>query len=241
MNDTGGLSCVQLREMGPELALGVLSACDRATAIAHLQSCPACHEEIRELALTADRLVDLIAGCEPPVGFESRVLKRIGLSPVRRVRRRVARYRFALPAAAAAAALAFGGVGGWVIGASERVGPPAVTAPGTSAGHALLTAKLVAAGRTVGQALISTGPSPWIYMSLDADGSTLGSKVSCQLERGDGSSVTLGPFAVAKGYGHWDGPYPASSSPVTGIRLLAGNGSVLAAASFVPMYPPSDT
>jgi hypothetical protein len=227
--------------MGAELALGVLPACERATAIAHLQSCPACHEDIRELALTADRLVDLVPGSEPPVGFEARALRRLGLSPIRRIRHRVARYRFALPVAAAATALAFGGVGGWVLGASQQPNPPAVTAPAPSAGHALVSAKLVAAGRTIGRALVSTGPSPWYYVTLDAAGTSIVGKVKCQIERSDGSSVTIGPFAVPTGYGYWDGPYPQGSAPVSAIRLLAEDGTVLAAAAFVPMYPPPET
>ncbi|GAA2266460.1 MULTISPECIES: hypothetical protein [Kitasatospora] len=242
MTEVGGLSCAQLREMGAELALGVLPATERANAIAHLQSCPACHEDIRELTLTADRLVGVIPGSEPPVGFESRVLRRLGLSPAHRIRRRVARYRFALPAAAAAAALAFGGVGGWVIGASQHPNPPVVSVPGgTSVGHSLFSAKLVASGRTIGRALISTGPYAWFYMSLDAGGTSIAGKIKCQIERGDGSSVTFGPFTVTAGYGHWDGPYPQSSAPVTGLRLLSADGSVLADAAFVPMYPPLET
>lgn len=239
MTDTGGFDCTRLEDSCAELALGVLPACERAEAMAHLQSCPACRQHLRELALTADALVGLVADSEPPIGFEGRVLERLGLSSKRPLWRRVvARYRFALPAAAAAAALAFGGVGGWVIGASQSPSPPAVTAPGANAEHSLLSAKLVAYRHTIGLALISTGSSPWLYMSLDADdGVPAVHAVKCELQRGDGSTITFGPYQLTNGYGHWDGPYPAGSSPITGIRLLAGNGSLLATATFRPMYP----
>src|SRR5947199_5423679 len=103
------LGCERLHEVGPELALGVLSGRDRADAIVHLQDCPVCEQHVRELSVIGDRLVLLVPGAEPPVGFEQRVLDRLGLP----ARRRHWRRRWL---AAAAAVLAVGlGAAGWAV------------------------------------------------------------------------------------------------------------------------------
>lgn len=239
MTDTSGLTCAQLQELGAELALGVLSARERATAMAHLQTCPSCRENLCELASVADGLLDLIPGSEPPIGFEARVLQRIGIPPERRAPRRTARHRLVL-AAAVSAVLGLGGLGGWVVaGLTETAAPTVATAPGSYAHAELLTAQLTASGQTIGHAYVSTGPTPWMYMSVDLDGIAHDITLQCQIQRGDGSTATLGSFPLTDGYGHWDGPYPAGSAPITGIRLLTGNGSVLASATFTTTYPPS--
>ncbi|MFB7184824.1 anti-sigma factor family protein [Streptomyces sp. NPDC056230] len=229
MTDNGGFTCERLREIGAELALGVLPAEERAGAMEHLEHCPACREHLHELAATSDALLDLVPGSEPPVGFEDRVIDRLGLAFGRPPHRRVQWRRFALAAAAAAAGLALGG-GGWVLGAS--VGRPAPVAPIVSPVQPqLLTAELANAGESFGQVYLYTGTSPWLYMAVDADGHS--GTVRCQLQRADGSTVRVGSFTLNhKGYGSWAGPYPAGTSPVTGVRLLNPDGSVLASATF---------
>jgi hypothetical protein len=245
MTDSGRLSCEQLRECVAELALGVLPARERATAVAHLQDCPSCCEAVRELALTADGLLDLIPGTEPPIGFEARVLQRIGVPryPLRHSRTvpphsqqppRTRWQRLAL--LGAAAVLAFGvGAGGWAIGNSSGAHAPAAPSAPASTGPALRTAALtMAGGRAVGQVFAYPGRSPWVYMSVDAEeaGIARDAMVRCQLQLGVGSTVSIGTFALTGGYGHWGGAYPDGSAPVSGVRLLTSDGSVLATATF---------
>ncbi|MGW3657342.1 hypothetical protein ACWD6R_17305 [Streptomyces sp. NPDC005151] len=229
MTETRGFTCEQLREIGAELALGVLPAKERAGAMDHLEHCPACREYVHELVATADALLDLVPGSEPPVGFEDRVIDRLGLPSGRRPRRRVQWRRFALAAAAVAAGLALGG-GGWVLGAS--VGRPAPVAPIVSPVQPqLLTAGLTHGGESRGQIFLYTGASPWLYMTVDAEGHS--GTVRCELQRADGSTVQVGSFALSKeGYGAWGAPYPAGTAPVTSVRLLTADGSVLADATF---------
>jgi hypothetical protein len=230
MTDIERFTCEQLREDGAELALGVLPARERATAVAHLQDCPTCCEYVRELALTADGLLDLIPGMEPPMGFEGRVLRRIGVATGARERPRALRRRVTLVAAAVVVAFAVG-LGGWAIGGSDHA-TSGTTAP-ASAGRTLLTASLIATGgQPIGQAFAYSGPSPWVYMSVDADKAGVSGTVRCQLQLSDGSTVALGSFDLAGGYGHWGGPYPADPASVTGVRLLAHDGSVVASATF---------
>ncbi|GAB2700002.1 hypothetical protein [Kitasatospora kifunensis] len=230
MTDDRGLSCAQLQEISAEIALGVLPADEQAAAMAHLERCPACGARVHELALTADALLELVPDSEPPTGFEGRVLERLGSTPARRATHRERWRRVALATAAAAAGLALGG-GGWVLGSLS--GRPVLAAPITSPAQPhVLTAQLTGGGHPMGQAFAYTGTSPWMYLSVDADGHS--GTVQCRLQRADGSTVVLGAFTLdGDGYGHWGGPYPAGAAPVTGVRLLAANGSPLATATFV--------
>jgi hypothetical protein len=74
------MTCAQLHDVAAELALGVLTGRERATAIAHLEKCRACREEVRQLMAVGGLLPELLPPVEPPAGFETRVLQRLGAS-----------------------------------------------------------------------------------------------------------------------------------------------------------------
>jgi hypothetical protein len=74
------MTCAQLHDVAAELALGVLTGRERATAIAHLGQCRACREEVRQLMAIGGLLPELLPPVEPPAGFETRVLQLLGAS-----------------------------------------------------------------------------------------------------------------------------------------------------------------
>ena len=74
------MDCDDLAEMAAELALGVLTGRERAQAIMHLDRCGTCRERIRDLAVTGEELLGLLPGREPPAGFETRVMGRLGFT-----------------------------------------------------------------------------------------------------------------------------------------------------------------
>jgi hypothetical protein len=79
MNELNGMTCAELADVAAELALGVLTGRERAVAIGHLNGCEACREDVRQLMATGEQLRELLPPAEPPAGFESRVLERLGL------------------------------------------------------------------------------------------------------------------------------------------------------------------
>ncbi|MDI5911892.1 zf-HC2 domain-containing protein, partial [Streptomyces sp. 12257] len=81
------MECERLRELDAELALGVLPARERAEAVAHLDRCPNCREHVKRLTVVGDGLLALLPGAEPPVGFESRVVRALGAAPAPKRRR----------------------------------------------------------------------------------------------------------------------------------------------------------
>lgn len=69
--------CGLSQDRAPELACGLLAGAARTEALAHLRRCGSCQDAVSGLALTADRLVDLVPERHPPAGFEHRVLTAI--------------------------------------------------------------------------------------------------------------------------------------------------------------------
>lgn len=235
------MDCDAFSGVSAELALGVLTGRPRAEALAHAETCSACREALRQLTVTGEELLPLLPAAEPPPGFETRVLARIGVEvpglPQRRRGRRFRLPAFRLPryqrllAPAAVVAVLGAGLGGWGIGAASvpAAAPASPSAPTPK--PSLSSAPLVTAGRQepAGQVYYyGGGQSRWMYMSVDLDSGT--TTVTCQLRGADGHYTTLGRFRLNGGYGYWASP--VASGPVTGARLVTPGGTVLAAATF---------
>jgi hypothetical protein len=80
MNESDDMTCAELADVAAELALGVLTGRERAMAVAHLDTCGACREDVRQFMETGEALRELLPPVEPPAGFETRVLARLGMS-----------------------------------------------------------------------------------------------------------------------------------------------------------------
>ena len=80
MSELNEMGCDEFADVAAELALGVLTGRERAQAIAHLDHCDACRENVRQLTMTGEELLGLLPASEPPAGFETRVMERIGLA-----------------------------------------------------------------------------------------------------------------------------------------------------------------
>jgi hypothetical protein len=68
------MNCDQVHDVAAELALGALSGETRGAAIAHLEGCARCREEVSSLSDAADLLLLAAPRVDPPAGFETRVL-----------------------------------------------------------------------------------------------------------------------------------------------------------------------
>ena len=242
MTEPGGMNCDGFAEVAAELALGVLTGRERARAIAHLDGCEACGEYVRQLAVTGEKVLELLPPSEPSPGFETRVMGQLGISGQRRQQsparqiarqrrvqgtRRVLRTRW-VPAAAAAVAIAVaGGAAGWALHDGASPSSPAAS----TAGNALRSATLTTASRqAAGKVFLYGGSSPWLYMAVDHG--TGDGVVTCQLVTRNGRIITVGSFRLTGGYGHWGSPEPVMPADVVGARLTTAKGTILATATF---------
>ncbi|GAA5704544.1 hypothetical protein SM007_33440 [Streptomyces avermitilis] len=245
------VTCVALREIGAEMALGVLPGRERAVAVAHLDRCAACREYIEHMTLVGDGLIGLVPGSEPPLGFETRVARRLPQDVTvhegdphtrasdlahKGVRSRARRVRLRVASAAAAFALAFG-FAGWAVGtAIESV--TASSSPAVETQTPLMEGELTSAlGQSAGDIYAhpgDPGKPGWIYMTVDlaAVGTPYSGKVVCLLERTDGTTIRVGTFTLSHGRGDWGAAATVDPAALSGARLTTSDGTVLATGHF---------
>jgi anti-sigma-K factor RskA len=234
MCELSEMSCEEFEEVAAELALGVLTGRERAAALEHLDRCETCRTSVRQLSMTGEELVGLLPAIEPPPGFETRVLDRLGIAatvpaaPARGGRRRRLGWaghpglaRRSLAAAAVVVAVLASVVGGW--------GLRATTAHPASS--SLSSAALLSAShQAVGKVFLYDGNPRWVYMSVYME--TAKGAVTCQLVGTDGHVTSLGTFPLDDGYGAWGSADPVDNGALSGARLINSSGAVIATASF---------
>ncbi|MBV9650625.1 MAG: zf-HC2 domain-containing protein [Pseudonocardiales bacterium] len=214
------LTCRQCRELAAELALGVLPGAERARTLAHLDHCTACRTAVSALTRTGEALIELLPAAEPPAGFEHRMMTALGPPPRTR--------HWLMPTAAIIVAIALAG-GGWTLGrATLGVGPLETGA----AWQTVAFAPLKVGEQQVGQVYLFPGRPAWIYLSLDTDRNSATGTVRCELVRQDGTTVPVGTFQLAKGYGAWGASVPVDRNSLATARVIDSTGAILATAHF---------
>jgi len=230
-NDPG---CARYTDDLAELALGVLTGRERARALAHVDECPRCAEELEQLSRVADTVLQVAPEVVPPVGFESRLFERMGLTaasrPARRRLRalpplRSIRPRQWVPAAVAAAA-AFAALG---FGLSTASTPAGIQANATTGTKTVLSGDFVQAGETVGHVVAVGGDRPWMSMMLED--STARGVVHCVVVTRDGVTHEVGTFVAREGYGAWVAPLHLDPKDVQKAEVVTPDGAVIATAT----------
>jgi hypothetical protein len=246
MSELNEMACEEFAAVAAELALGVLTGRERAQALAHLDRCDACRENVRQLTTIGEGLPGLLPASEPPPGFETRVMERIGLAmpaagvpgvpgvPGKPGKNRGGRLgtgrpngqrggltRRILAVAAVSVAIAGAGLAGWRLHTATSAPPRSPLSSAT-----LLTAS----HQQVGKIYIYGGNTPWFYMAVYLTGDSR--TVICQLVSKDGYITTVGSFRLVNGDGAWGSPAREDHGPLTAARLVATNGTVLATATF---------
>ncbi|MER5859066.1 zf-HC2 domain-containing protein [Streptomyces sp900105245] len=239
-------NCEKLREVGAELALGVLPGRERAEAIAHLDRCAGCREFVRQLTGIGDRLIGLLPDSEPPPGFETRVARALtqrsgsegrraapaAARTPRGMRGRARRARLRVAAVAAAVTLAIG-FAGWAVGTAVQ--EVTASAPPAVGSEPVLVGDMTSAedgGEPVGELYAHPGSPGWLFVSvaLTGPGTPHDGRVTCLLERADGTTVRAGDFPVRDGRGAWGVALPHDLTAFSGARLTAADGTLLATA-----------
>jgi hypothetical protein len=235
------MTCAELHDTAAELALGVLTGRERAAAVAHLDKCEACREDVRLLMTVGEQLPELLPPAEPPAGFETRVLERLAMpeehAQPRQIltgsrpggngpggSRRPGRVRRALAVTVMGLAVIAAGLGGWriIVGTSPSTSPAAIP---------LTSASLLSATHShVGNIFLYSGTPRWLYMQVDIGAGN--ESVTCQVVGADGQTTIIGSFRLTAGYGAWGSSDPGNVGTLTGALLVSANGTVLARATF---------
>lgn len=208
------MTCDQLRELAPDLALDLLDGADRAVALAHVEGCTSCHTEVARLTETAHETLLLAPELEPPDGFDGRVLDALAAAAPQSVTPSPTRSRRSSPwgrwglrtrrpavlVAAAALGLALAGVATAVI--TNRAGddPWSASAPMITDG-----------GESVGWAVLEDGDPSELYVDLSGWADAWD----------DYDQLTAGQWSLAVDIGeHRSDTYPlAIESPTAELTL----------------------
>jgi Putative zinc-finger len=212
----------EIRELAPELALGIVEGEERGRALQHLAECPDCRRYVESLSEVADELLLLAPHREPPVGFESRVLAEV-LPPPQPKRRR----RLRLVLAPAAAALAAAAIVLAIVAPDLRLASHYQSTLDTAHGKEFESYNLKSAdGSYVGTVFSYEGNPSWIH--IDVDSAHRAGLTSAELVTKDGGPVPLRWFHLDAGGGS-GGSIPMDPKQVSVLRLSGpGTGPLVA-------------
>jgi anti-sigma factor RsiW len=210
--------CEEIREMAPELALGIVEGEERGRALEHLADCPDCRRRVEELTEVADELLLLVPHREPPVGFESEVLRRVLPTPKPRRRRRLQLVFAPAAAALAAVAITLG-----VVWNDWQTGRDYNNTLHKANGKQFEAYSLYGGGGTFAGTVFSYEGAPnWLLITVDpAHRADLS---AAQLVMDDGRQVPLNWFHLDPS-GSSGGGIPVDPRHVSVLRLLPGAGS----------------
>jgi hypothetical protein len=227
----------EVRELLPEVALGIASGRDRARTLEHMASCLQCRAELEELSGLADELLFLAPVHQPPVGFEARAIKDMPAGGVVtgpaarwvRVRQLLAAATVGLFAALLALGFEYATsredmeFAGFYRRALEH-------AQGSYFGALELHD---AAGAPAGLVFAYEGEPSWVFLVVDAEDGSGTYRVELQTQ--EGASLALGETTLADGRGSFGTRVAISLRNVASVRVeQVGGDHVLIA------EPPSD-
>jgi hypothetical protein len=215
--------CAQVRELIPELAMGVAPGEQRAAALAHIATCSDCRTVLELTTDVVDELMMLVPEREPPTGFETAVVSAMAAASGRR--RRVTTWL-------AAAAVVLAAVGGglairWADADDRRVADQYRETLRVADGRYLRAADLTAAsGAEAGHVYAYQGNPSWVFMTVE--GAPSGT-YDVRLLTGDGRSHWIGECWVRGGRGSWGTTVDVPIGSVDRIEMRRADGTTLTA------------
>lgn len=210
--------CADVELLLPELALGILTGEDRARALEHLGDCHRCSDELRKLNELGDELLLLAPRAEPPVGFESRVVDRLGVGS-----RKKSRQKRALIAAAALLLILLSASATYFVGRGDRE-----LADSYRDTLRIANGKYVAAhpltderGGRAGHIFGYQGSPSWIFCVISGRSKTT---YDVEVSSEGGRTWELGEIYVHESEATWGRSLPIPLHDVKEIRIVARSG-----------------
>ena len=213
--------CADVRELAPELALGIVGGPERADALQHASECGPCRALIGELAEAADALTLLAPESEPPPGFEERVLAALK-APRRRMRRRAA----IMVAAAAAAAAIVSIVGVRVVESVQETNR--IVAAASDVRSTRMTG---ANGVDVGNVFVSNGSPSSVVVNVNYG--VPSGRYGIELRTGS-TAKHLGTVSIRDERGAWGGVVALPAGTTGSVVLVGADGAVVCEARLSP-------
>ena len=235
---TSEMGCEQVRELAPEVALGISTGEEREAVLRHLAGCPACRQLVSELSSVSDDLLLLAPSEDPPPGFRSRVLDAI--APPAKPRRlhafRPSAFtggrRWAAVAAAVVLAAALSGGSVFAVTSNDRQlarNYRAVLSEGQ--GTAFAAAALQGPRGRAGTVFGYQGKPSWMVVTVQPSTPDSG-PLWVEARTRDGRYLALGTAVLGGGNRAWGGQVPVDIAQVQALRFLRADGQTAFSAAF---------
>ncbi|HET7194318.1 MAG TPA: zf-HC2 domain-containing protein [Nocardioides sp.] len=189
--------CAEVRELIPELAMGVAPGDERAMALNHLTTCAECRQALEETSEIVDELLLLAPQHEPPPGFDAKVIEAIsGERP-----RHWKLSKGLLAAAAILLAATLGaGLARWAGAEDRQLADQYRQTLDVANGDYLRAADLTGAKGQAGHVFAYQGNPSWVFITVENAPSGVH---RVRYVTKDGVTHWLGVCTVRHGHGSW--------------------------------------
>jgi hypothetical protein len=214
--------CLRFIENLEELALGTLDEPTRTEMFQHADDCARCRARLDQLTWVTDQLLEVAPAIDPPAGFESRVLSRLGMDAKPDARRlSSARSRWWLAAAVAIGLV----VGGFALGRG--------TGSTMSGAEWAVKSGIIQRedGSRTGAIVLSRTPRPHVLVTIDHPRPS-GDVMRCVLVGANGQRTEVGSWSY-RGVerGAWAVGIDPALLDSQRMEVVDPTGSVVATAS----------
>ena len=218
MSSNPTINCEEFDHEAEDLALGHVEEPRRTQLLAHAETCPQCQSLLGGLGTVVDRLLLVAPQLEPPAGFESRALGRLGAPAT------ASHSRFRVPLWAAAVAALIIGAGGFLVAR--------LSDHSSKSNVAASSAIVTRTGLDIGSVQLVAQPAPHVVIAIRNPRPQPGVR-HCELQRPDGTWVEVGTWQVADIiHGVWAAGIDPSLLGAVKMRVTTDDGTVLATATF---------
>jgi hypothetical protein len=215
-----------MRRVASELALGIASGDERASALEHVALCTDCRAVLSEHATLADELLMLAPAHEPPPGFESRVLARLSAETSHRprpaARRLWAARRLRTAVALVAVAAATAGAMFATFREDHRDASRYRDSLAAVGGEYFDKASLEEAdGESAGSVLAYQGSPSWLLVKVKP--AYRSESYKCELVTRSGRRIRMRSFKLDAANGTWSQTMPVELRDVAQVRVFDGD------------------
>jgi hypothetical protein len=189
--------CAEVRELIPELAMGVAPGDERALALNHLATCADCRQVLEDTSETLDELLLLAPEHEPPPGFDARVIEAASVERPRRWN--VSKGLLAAAAILLAASLG-AGLTRWAGAEDRQLADQYRETLDVANGSYLRAADLTGADGEAGHVFAYQGNPSWVFITVENAPSGVH---RVRYVTDDGATHWLGVCTVRDGHGSW--------------------------------------
>ncbi|MDR2988687.1 MAG: zf-HC2 domain-containing protein [Nocardiopsaceae bacterium] len=234
------MTCEQVRELAPDLAIGIADGQERDAVLRHAATCPDCRRLVSELSEVVDDLLLLAPEHQPSPDFAAKTLAQI-TPPSPRPRQRASREamrrvfggspwktRFAVAASIVVAVAVGAGAVYQGTSADRHLAASYRSVLAQGHGSFFAAAQLRGPTGTLGRVFGYQGQPSWLFATLGRPAAQP-QHFTVWLVTRDGRRLSLGNTVLGGTHDTWGGPIPVALTQVRQLSFESASGHTLVA------------